>query len=95
MKFQATHRGRREYGKEIPWQCLWRSAGELSGPFCLEPPYFHVWFPHIALNCSRERSPEHCHSKSFLVPEVKEIQGNSSKVRGCHFGGSLLGTSKF
>ena len=23
----------------------WRSSGELSGPFCLETPYFRVWRP--------------------------------------------------
>ena len=43
------------------------SSGELSGRFCLETPYFHVWFPHIAPHRSRERSPEHCHSKSFWL----------------------------
>ena len=69
LRLVAKSRGRRKYSNEIPWQCSWRSSGELSGAFCLETPHFHVWFPHIAPNCSRERSPQHCHSKSFLVPE--------------------------
>ena len=61
------NRGRRNYGNEILWQCSWRSSVELSGPFCLETPYFHVGFPHIVPNCSceDERSFEHCHSQSF------------------------------
>ena len=36
----------------------------------LETPHFHAWCPRIAPNCSRERSLEHCHSKSFLVPDL-------------------------
>ena len=37
---------------------------------CLETLYFHVWFPP---NCSCERSFEHCHSQSFLVPDQSEV----------------------
>ena len=47
---------------------------EISPPHrnpSLGTPHFHVWFPLIPPNCSRERSPEHCHSKSFLVLEVR------------------------
>ena len=32
-------------------------------------PHIFMWFPHFILNCSCECSFEHCHSKSFLVPD--------------------------
>ena len=60
--------GRRKHGNEIPWYCSGRSSGELSGPFCVKTPHFHVRCPQIVRNCSRERSLEHCHSHAFLVP---------------------------
>ena len=43
-------------GAEKVWQrnSMVRSSGELSGPFCLKTPCFHVWCPHL---------------KSFLVPD--------------------------
>ena len=41
--------------------------------FCLKTPHFHVRFPPIVPNCSRERSLEHCHSHAFCVP--KQISG--------------------
>ena len=65
----AIFQGRRKHGNEIPWQCSGRSSGELSGPFCLETPHFHVWCPQILRNGSRELSLEHCHSHAFFVPE--------------------------
>ena len=68
------NQGRREYGNEIPWSCSGRSSGELSGPFCLENPHFHVRCPQIVQNCSRERSLEHCHSH-FLSLNLLEGAG--------------------
>ena len=66
--------GRRQHGNEIPWQCSGRSSGELSGPFCLETPHFHVRYPQIVRNCSRERSFEHCHSHAFISGGKKDPQ---------------------
>ena len=57
----------------VPWQCSWRSSCELSGPFCLEIPYFHVWRPS---NCSLVRANvglNYRHSKSFMVPEIRNL----------------------
>ena len=49
--------------------------------FCLETPHFHVCCSQIVPNCSCERSFEHCHSRSFLVPDRWEIRG-AQKTNG-------------
>ena len=65
----SLNRGRSKYGNEIPWQCSWQSLGELSGPGCLEAPYFQVLCAQVVLNCSCECSFELCHSQSLLAPD--------------------------
>ena len=42
----------------LEWCCSGRSSRELSGPFSLETPHFHVRWSQIVRNCSRERSLE-------------------------------------
>ena len=68
--FGVNFWGRNKYGNEILWLCSLQSSDELSGPFCLETPHFHLRCPQIVPHCSCECSFEVCHSHSFSVPEI-------------------------
>ena len=55
---KTNNRGRRKYGNKIPWQCSWRSSGDISGTFVLKPHIFMCASlsedPHTVPNCSCE-----------------------------------------
>ena len=55
-------------------------VGVISGPFCLETPYFHVWCPLIVQNCSCECSLELSSFQVFvLVPESLGVEKNAEE----------------
>ena len=68
-------RGAEGVAKKIPWQCSWRSSGELSGPFCLEIPHVHVKLPQ---NRSCECSFELFHSQPFFRSQKKNPKAKKS-----------------